>query len=104
MFCNEKVFQLSGFIACTHQAFLCDDLVQGVKALGKPRFIGIQNDLQQTLGAWKIFFFSIDCPTSNIHCLENQEAKPLYQKLPWFKKNLTMMQIEKKNLTIFHEQ
>lgn len=51
MLCNEKVFQLSRFIACTHQAFLCDDLAQWVKALKKLRFIGIQNDLQQTLGA-----------------------------------------------------
>jgi len=51
MFCYEKVFQLNGFIACTHQAFLCDDLVQGFKVLRKLRFIGIQNDLQQTLGA-----------------------------------------------------
>jgi hypothetical protein len=83
MFCYEKVFQLNGFIACTHQAFLCDDLVQGFKVLRKLRFIGIQNDLQQTLGAWKIYCFSIDCPTTNIHCLENKEAKPLYQKLPW---------------------
>jgi hypothetical protein len=82
MFCNEKAFQLNEFIACTHQAFLCDDLVQGVKALRKFRFIGIQNDLQQTLGASKIYCFSIDCPTTSIHCLENQEAEPLYQKLP----------------------
>jgi hypothetical protein len=49
MFCYGKVFQLNGFIACTHQAFLCDDIVQGVKVLKKIRFISIQNDLQQTL-------------------------------------------------------
>jgi hypothetical protein len=92
----RKFFTSSGLSAGTHQAFLGDDLIQGVKPLEKLRFPGRHNDLQQTSGAWeKVYCFSI----AALHAftvLTIRKQGPLSQRIPWQIIQLAIIQTGKK--------
>jgi hypothetical protein len=91
MFCNEKVFQLSGFITCTHQAFLCDDLVQGVKALRKLRLLAYKMAYNKHLELEKSIIFQLIVQLLTSIVLRIKKQSPFIKNFLEIFMKLTMM-------------